>query len=71
MLSSNYKINLIGGSCLEGVEVYELEAERIVQRLKALGPGDLLQIDFPSGIQVHIPCWQILSIENTPVVEVG
>lgn len=71
MLKSSYRINLFGGTHIDGEEVFEVEADRIVTKLKDLKQGDLLTIDHDSGLQIHIPCWQILSIETTPVVEVG
>jgi len=71
MLRSSYRINLIGGSYIKGEEFFEVEADRVVTKLKDLKQGDLLTVNHDSGLQLHIPCWQILSIETTPVVEVG
>ena len=71
MLRSSYRINLIGGSYIKGEEFFEVEADRVVTKLKDLKQGDLLTINHDSGLQLHIPCWQILSIETIPVVEVG
>lgn len=71
MLRSSYRINLVGGARIDGDGFFEVEADRVVTKLKDLKQGDLLTIDHSSGLQLHIPCWQILSIETTPVVEVG
>ena len=71
MLRSSYRINLIGGSYVKGEEIFEVEADRVVTKLKDLKQGDLLTINHDSGLQLHIPCLQILSVETTPVVEVG
>ena len=71
MLRSSYRINLIGGSYVKGEEIFEVEADRVVTKLKDLKQGDLLTINHDSGLQLHIPCCQILSVETTPVVEVG
>ena len=71
MLKSNYRITLAGGSFVDGTEVFETEEERIVHKLKNLKQGDLLTINYESGLQMFLPAWQILSIETTPVVEVG
>jgi len=67
MLRSSYRINLVGGARIDGDEFFEVEADRVVTKLKDLKQGDLLTIDHSSGLQLHIPCWQILSIETTPV----
>ena len=71
MLRSSYRINLMGGSYVKGEEFFEVEADRVVSKLRGLKRDDLLTIKHDSGINLHIPCWQILSIETTPVVEVG
>ena len=71
MLKSNYRITLVGGSFIDGEEVFEVEADRVISKLKKLNHTDLLTIEHDSGVQMHIPCWQILSIETTPVIEVG
>ena len=62
MLKSNYRITLVGGSFIDGEEVFEVEADRVISKLKN---------EHDSGVQRHIPCWQILSVETTPVIEVG
>ena len=71
MLKSNYRITLVGGSFIDGEEVFEVEADRVISKLKQLNHTDLLTIEHDSGVQMHIPCWQILSVETTPVIEVG
>ena len=71
MLKSNYRITLVGGSFIDGEEVFEVEADRVISKLKKLNHTDLLTIEHDSGVQMHIPCWQILSVETTPVTEVG
>ena len=71
MLKSNYRITLVGGSFIDGEEVFEVEADRVISKLKKLTHTDLLTIEHDSGVQMHIPCWQILSVETTPVIEVG
>ena len=71
MLKSNYRITLVGGSFIDGEEAFEVEADRLVSKLKKLNHTDLLTIEHDSGVQMHIPCWQILSVETTPVIEVG
>lgn len=71
MLKSNYRITLVGGSFIDGEEVFETESERVISKLKKLNHTDLLTIEHDSGLQMHIPCWQILSVETTPVIEVG
>ncbi|MBR4290889.1 MAG: hypothetical protein IKT52_09670 [Oscillospiraceae bacterium] len=71
MLKSNYRITLVGGSFIDGEEVFEVEADRVISKLKKLNHTDLLTIEHDSGVQMHIPCWQILSVETTPVIEVG
>ena len=69
MLRSSYRINLIGGSYVKGEEIFEVEADRVVTKLKDLKQGDLLTINHDSGLQLHIPCWQILSVETTPLLK--
>ena len=71
MLKSNYRITLVGGSFIDGEEVFEVEADRVISKLKKLNHTDLLTIEHDSGVQMHIPCWLILSVETTPVIEVG
>ena len=71
MLKSNYRITLVGGSFIDGEEAFEVEADRLVSKLKKLNHTDLLTIEHDSGVPMHIPCWQILSVETTPVIEVG
>ena len=71
MLKSNYRITLVGGSFIDGEEVFEVEADRVISKLKKLNHTDLLTIEHDSGVQMHIPCWQILSVETTPVTEGG
>lgn len=71
MLKSNYRITLVGGSFIDGEEVFEVEADRVISKLKKLNHTDLLTIEHDSGVQMHIPCWQILSVETTPAIEVG
>ena len=71
MLKSNYRITLVGGSFIDGEEVFEVEADRVISKLKELNHTDQLTIEHDSGVQMHIPCWQILSVETTPVIEVG
>ena len=54
MLKSNYRITLVGGSFIDGEEVFEVEADRVISKLKKLNHTDLLTIEHDSGVQIEI-----------------